>query len=72
MILRASVLWLTLMAAIPAAAQAPSTAPPVVAPAAPADPIFTDCMSSLRGIAEKQGITTASFDTYTNDLAADM
>nr|WP_298133638.1 lytic murein transglycosylase [uncultured Pseudoxanthomonas sp.] len=72
MILRASVLWLTLVAAMPAAAQAPSMAPPVVAPPVPADPIFTTCMSSLRSAAEKQGITTASFDTYTNDLAADM
>ena len=72
MILRASVLWLTLMAAIPAAAQAPSTAPPVVAPPVAADPVFTACMTSLRGVAEKQGVTTASFDTYTKDLAADM
>ena len=29
-------------------------------------------MATLRGVAEKQGITTASFDTYTKDLAADM
>lgn len=72
MILRASVLWLTLMAAIPAAAQAPSTAPPVVASPVAADPVFTACMTSLRAVAEKQGITTATFDTYTNGLAADM
>lgn len=72
MILRASVLWLTLMAAIPAAAQDPSTAPPVVAPPVAADPVFTACMTSLRTAAEKQGITTASFDTYTKGLVADM
>ena len=29
-------------------------------------------MTSLRGVAEKQGVTTASFDTYTQGLAADM
>lgn len=74
----ASVLWLALMAAGPAvaqtsAAQAPSIAPapPIVAPPA-ADPVFTTCMASLRGVAEKQGVTTANFDTYTNGLAADM
>lgn len=72
MILRASVLWLTLMAAIPAAARDPSTAPPVVAPPVAADPVFTACMTSLRTAAEKQGITTASFDTYTKGLVADM
>ncbi|KRA55083.1 lytic transglycosylase [Pseudoxanthomonas sp. Root65] len=46
---------------------------PVAEATAPrANPVFTTCMSSLRSAAEKQGITTASFDTYTNDLAADM
>jgi glucose-6-phosphate 1-epimerase len=72
MILRASVLWLTSMAAHPATAQAPSMAPPAAVPAIAADPVFTTCMTTLRGVAEKQGVTTASFDTYTKDLVADM
>ncbi|MBD9480671.1 lytic murein transglycosylase [Pseudoxanthomonas sp. PXM02] len=76
MISRASVLWLALVAAAPAVAQTspavvPPIAPPVAAPIA-ADPVFTACMASLRGAAEKQGVTTASFDAYTKDLAADM
>jgi lytic murein transglycosylase len=76
MISRASVLWLALVAAAPAVAQTspavlPPIAPPVAAPIA-ADPVFTACMASLRGVAEKQGVTTTSFDTYTKDLVADM
>lgn len=71
MMLRASVLWLTLMAALPAAAQSSTPMAPVSPPVA-ADPVFTACMASLRDVAEKQGITTASFDTYTKDLSADM
>ena len=68
----ASILWLALMAAAPAAAQTPSATPPPTTPPVALDPVFTTCMTSLRGAAEKQGITTASFDTYTKDLAADM
>lgn len=72
---RAPILWLALLAATPVVAQTSSTtpapiAPPVAVPAA--DPVFTTCMTTLRGIAEKQGVTTASFDTYTKDLIADM
>ena len=68
----ASILWLALMAAAPAAAQTPSATPPPIAPPVALDPVFTACMTSLRGVAEKQGVTTASFDMYTKDLAADM
>ncbi len=74
----ASILWLALMAAGPAlaqtsVAQAPSVAPSPSTSATPvADPVFTACITSLRGAAEKQGIATATFDTYAKDLAADM
>lgn len=63
----ASVLWLALMVAAPVAAQTPPVTPPVAA-----DPAFTACMASLRGVAEKQGITTTTFDTHAQQLAADM
>ena len=68
-------LLLAIAMALPAAAQ--TTEPPVSVPgdeATPpqADPVFTACMTGLRGAAETQGITTATFDTYTKDLAADM
>lgn len=71
--------------ALPATAQtppAPGAAPPLPLPATPAaaavpptpaaDPVFAACMTSLRGEAEKQGITTSTFDAYTQGLAADM
>ena len=71
--------------ALPANAQtppAPGAAPPLPPPATPAaaavpptptaDPVFAACMTSLRGVAEKQGITTSTFDAYTQGLAADM
>jgi len=73
-----ALLLLLSMAAGPIFAQ---DSPPVVAPSPPVsaaiagpvpDPVFTTCMTTLRGIAEKQGVTTASFDTYTKDLVADM
>lgn len=67
----ASVLWLALMVAAPVAAQTPPATPPVTPPVA-ADPAFTACMASLRGVAEKQGITTTTFDTHAQQLAADM
>jgi lytic murein transglycosylase len=70
--LRASVLWLTLIAAMPVAAQTLPAVSPAVVPPVAADPVFATCMTSLRGVAEKQGVTTASFDTYTKDLAADV
>lgn len=68
-------LLFSMVMALPAVAQ--TTEPPVSVPVAEAtapsaNPIFTTCMASLRDIAAKQGITTASFDTYTKDLAADM
>ena len=63
----ASVLWLALMVAAPVAAQTPPVTPPVAA-----DPAFTACMASLRGVDEKQGITTTTFDTHAQQLAADM
>ena len=66
-----SVLWLALMVAAPVAAQTPPATPPVTPPVA-ADPAFTACMASLRGVAEKQGITTTTFDTHAQQLAADM
>ena len=68
----ASIFWLALMAAAPAAAQTPSAAPPPTATPVAAEPVFSACMTTLRGVAEKQGVATASFDTYTKDLAADM
>jgi lytic murein transglycosylase len=71
--------------ALPANAQtppAPGAAPPLPPPATPAaaavpptptaDPVFAACMTSLRGVAEKQGITTSTFDAYTQGLVADM
>ena len=70
--------------ALPASAQtppAPGATPPLPLPATPAaavpptptaDPVFAACMTSLRGVAEKQGITTSTFDAYTQGLAADM
>lgn len=71
--------------ALPANAQTPpalGAAPPLPPPATPAaaavpptptaDPVFAACMTSLRGVAEKQGITTSTFDAYTQGLAADM
>ena len=73
-----ALLLLLSMAAGPIFAQ---DSPPVVAPSPPVsaaiagpvpDPVFTTCITTLRGIAEKQGVTTASFDTYTKDLVADM
>jgi lytic murein transglycosylase len=66
-----SVLWLALMVAAPVAAQTPPATPPATPPVA-ADPAFTACMASLRGVAEKQGITTTTFDTHAQQLAADM
>ncbi|MGR4877028.1 lytic murein transglycosylase [Pseudoxanthomonas sp. LARHCG66] len=68
---QASVLWLALMVAAPVAAQTPPATPPVTPPVA-ADPAFTACMASLRGVAEKQGITTTTFDTHAQQLAADL
>ncbi|MBD9437894.1 lytic murein transglycosylase [Pseudoxanthomonas sp. PXM03] len=59
------------MVAAPVAAQTPPATPPVTPPVA-ADPAFTACMASLRGVAEKQGITTTTFDTHAQQLAADM
>jgi lytic murein transglycosylase len=71
--------------ALPANAQTPpalGAAPPLPPPATPAaaavpptptvDPVFAACMTSLRGVAEKQGITTSTFDAYTQGLVADM
>lgn len=69
---------LLLAAALPAWAQQSSPpsappAPPLTLPPTPAaDPLYTACLASLRGAAEKQGIAAATFDTYTKDLAADM
>ena len=63
---RASVVWLALMVAAPAAAQTPATIPLA------ADPVYTQCLASLRGVAEKQGITPATFDKHTAGLTADM
>lgn len=71
----ASFLWWALLAALPAAAQnAPAASAPGVPPVAVpvVDPVFAACMTTLRGVAEKQGIATATFDTYAKDLAADM
>jgi len=69
---------LLLAAALPAWAQQSSPpsappAPPLTLPPTPAaDPLYTACLTSLRGAAEKQGIAAATFDAYTKDLAADM
>lgn len=63
---RASVVWLALMVAAPAAAQTPATIPLA------ADLVYTQCLASLRGVAEKQGITPATFDKHTAGLTADM
>ena len=63
---RASVVWLALMVAAPAAAQTPAPIPLA------ADPVYTQCLASLRGVAEKQGITPATFDKHTAGLTADM
>lgn len=81
----ATVLLLSMAMVVPAIAQtlpASGATPPRPLPVTPApdaaaptpapDPVFTTCMTSLRGVAEKQGVTTASFDTYTQGLAADM
>ena len=81
----ATVLLLSMAMMVPAIAQtlpASGATPPRPLPVTPApdaaaptpapDPVFTTCMTSLRGVAEKQGVTTASFDTYTQGLAADM
>ena len=81
----ATVLLLSMAMALPATAQtlpAPGATPPLPLPATPAaaavpptpaaDPVFAACMTSLRGEAEKQGITTSTFDAYTQGLAADM
>jgi glucose-6-phosphate 1-epimerase len=63
---RASVVWLALMVAAPAAAQTPAPIPLA------ADPVYAQCLASLRGVAEKQGITPATFDKHTTGLTADM
>jgi glucose-6-phosphate 1-epimerase len=63
---RASVVWLALMVAAPAAAQTPAPIPLA------ADPVYAQCLASLRGVAEKQGITPATFDKHTAGLTADM
>ena len=81
----ATVLLLSMAMVVPAIAQtlpASGATPPRPLPVTPApdaaastpapDPVFSTCMTSLRGVAEKQGVTTASFDTYTQSLAADM
>lgn len=81
----ATVLLLSMAMALPASAQtlpAPDATPPLPLPATPAtpavpptpaaDPVFASCLTSLRGVAEKQGITAGTFDTYTQGLAADM
>ena len=81
----ATVLLLSMAMVVPAIAQtlpASGATPPRPLPVTPApdaaaptpapDPVFSTCMTSLRGVAEKQGVTTASFDTYTQGLAADM
>ena len=63
---RASVVWLALMVAAPAAAQTPAPIPLA------ADPVYAQCLANLRGVAEKQGITPATFDKHTAGLTADM
>lgn len=80
----ASCLLLSMMVAGPVIAQAPppTRATPSVAPASPGvpapvaapvrDPVYAACLADLRTVAEKQGVTPASFDAYTQGLAADM
>lgn len=80
----ASCLLLSMMVAGPVSAQTPppSSATPPVVPASPVvtapvaapvrDPVYAACLADLRGVAEKQGVAPASFDTYTQGLAADM
>ncbi|WAC62394.1 lytic murein transglycosylase [Pseudoxanthomonas sp. SL93] len=63
---RASVVWLALLFATPLAAQTPAPIPLA------ADPVYAQCLASLRGVAEKQGITPATFDKHTAGLTADM
>ncbi len=50
----------------------PSPTAPALAAAPVPDPVYAACIADLRTVAEKQGITTTTFDTYTQDLAADM
>jgi len=78
-------LLLSIAMAVPGIAQTPPAsnatppAPPAVAPApvvtSPVpvpDPVYAACIADLRTVAEKQGITAASFDTSTRGLLADM
>lgn len=76
----ASCLLLSMMVVGPAIAQTspPTNATPPIVPASPVvtapvrDPVYAACLTDLRSVAEKQGVTPVSFDTYTQGLAADM
>ncbi|KRA45374.1 lytic transglycosylase [Pseudoxanthomonas sp. Root630] len=58
--------------ATPAVPPSVPPAPVVISPVPAPDPLYATCLGDLRMLAEKQGIAPASFDTYTQGLAADM